>query len=176
MPLTVASCFSVHCRNGLRSYSHRPFCASKKFRHARRESLTDCTNATLGTSARDRRSLAAGWHFRDLMFVTDYRRRVFSTPCSPLRARMRGVCAELDSEVVEFIVEADNLLLLVAFPTIFAISSLCSGSTPAPPIQPAGLTAPVCAYTNRRRPTSPSPAEVYHRRPLSSTSTAKHAS
>lgn len=30
---------------------------SKKFRHARRESLTDCTNATLGTSRSQARSV-----------------------------------------------------------------------------------------------------------------------
>jgi hypothetical protein len=34
-----------------------PLCESKKLRHARLESLTDCTNATLGTSASQPRSV-----------------------------------------------------------------------------------------------------------------------
>ena len=34
-----------------------PVAESKKFRHARRESLTDCTNATLGTSRSQARSV-----------------------------------------------------------------------------------------------------------------------
>ena len=49
---------------------------------------------------------------------------------------MRGVCVDLDAELVEFNGETDHLHLLVAYPTTLAI-------------------------TSGRRPTSPSPAEAH---------------
>lgn len=60
-----------------------------------------------------------------LVFVTKYRRKVFTdamlTYCETI---MRGVCADLDAELVEFNGEADHVHLLVAYPPALAISTL----------------------------------------------------
>lgn len=59
------------------------------------------------------------------MFVTKYRRKVFTdamlTYCE---ATMRGVCADLNAEILEFNGEADHVHLLVAYPPTVAISQL----------------------------------------------------
>ena len=58
-----------------------------------------------------------------LVFVTKYRRRVFTgqmlTFCEHT---MRAVCAELDVELVEFNGEPDHVHLLLAYPPTLAIS------------------------------------------------------
>jgi len=94
---------------------------------------------------------------------------------------MRAVCAELDIELVEFNGEADHAHLLVAYPPTLVISMLVqrlTGRTAyagvAPNI-PVPVSAPACADTCGRRPTSPCPAEAHRCRSSSSTSTAKHA-
>jgi putative transposase len=60
-----------------------------------------------------------------LVFVTKYRRQVFSdamlTFCEHI---MRSVCSELDAESVEFNGEADHVHLLVAYPPAVAIATL----------------------------------------------------
>jgi putative transposase len=60
-----------------------------------------------------------------LVFVTQYRRRVFTDPMLRSCERdLRAVCAELDVDLVEFNGEADHVHLLVAFPPTLAISVL----------------------------------------------------
>jgi putative transposase len=57
--------------------------------------------------------------------VTKYRRQVFTDEMLTFcEHTMRAVCAELDVELVEFNGEADHVHLLVAYPTVFAISTL----------------------------------------------------
>jgi putative transposase len=60
-----------------------------------------------------------------LVFVTKYRRRV-STDAMPTfaEATTRGVCGDLDAELVEFNGEADHVHLLVAYPPTLSISVL----------------------------------------------------
>ncbi|VBA37270.1 hypothetical protein LAUMK13_01552 [Mycobacterium innocens] len=59
-----------------------------------------------------------------LVFVTKYRRRIFTrgmlTFCEHT---LRMVCTGLDVELVEFNVEADHVHLLVAYPPTVAIST-----------------------------------------------------
>lgn len=60
-----------------------------------------------------------------LVFVTKYRRRVFTDPMLTFcEHTLRTVCAELDVELVEFNGEADHVHLLVAYPPTLAISVL----------------------------------------------------
>lgn len=60
-----------------------------------------------------------------LVFVTKYRRRVFTdamlTHCEHT---IRGVCTDLDAELVEFNGEADHVHLLVTYPPTLALSAL----------------------------------------------------
>jgi len=58
-----------------------------------------------------------------LVFVTKYRRSLFTDAILTFTERtMRGVCVDLDAELVEFNGETDHLHLLVAYPTTLAIS------------------------------------------------------
>jgi putative transposase len=58
-----------------------------------------------------------------LVFVTKYRRPVFTDAMLTFTENtMRGVCALLDAELVEFNGEADHVHLLVAYPPTLAIS------------------------------------------------------
>lgn len=60
-----------------------------------------------------------------LVFVTKFRRKLFTDPMLTLtETTMRGVCAELDIDLVEFNGEADHVHLLVAYPPTLAISVL----------------------------------------------------
>ena len=58
-----------------------------------------------------------------LVFVTKYRRSLFTDAILTFTERtMRGVCVDLDAELVEFNSETDHVHLLVAYPTTLAIS------------------------------------------------------
>lgn len=60
-----------------------------------------------------------------LVFVTKYRRRVFTDPMLTFcEHTLRAVCADLEVELVEFNGEADHVHLLVAYPPTLAISTL----------------------------------------------------
>ena len=60
-----------------------------------------------------------------LVFVTKYRRSLFTDAILTFTERtMRGVCVDLDAELVEFNSETDHVHLLVAYPTTLAISVL----------------------------------------------------
>ena len=60
-----------------------------------------------------------------LVFVTKYRRPVFTDAMLIFTEKtMHGVCADLDSELVQFNGEADHVHLLVAYPPTVAISAL----------------------------------------------------
>ncbi len=60
-----------------------------------------------------------------LVFVTKYRRRIFTDHMLTFRERtLQSVRTELDAELVEFNGEADHVHLLVAYPRIMAISVL----------------------------------------------------
>lgn len=60
-----------------------------------------------------------------LVFVTKFRRKLFTDPMLTFtETTMRGVCAELDVDLVEFNGEADHVHLLVAYPPTLAISVL----------------------------------------------------
>jgi putative transposase len=60
-----------------------------------------------------------------LVFVTKYRRPVFTDAMLTFTENtMRGACAELDVELVEFNGEPDHVHLLVAYPPTVAISVL----------------------------------------------------
>lgn len=60
-----------------------------------------------------------------LVLVTKYRRPVFTDAMLTFTENtMRGVCADLDAELVEFNGEADHVHLLVAYPPTLAISAL----------------------------------------------------
>ena len=60
-----------------------------------------------------------------LVFVSKYRRRVFTDAMLTFTEHtMRGVCADLDVELVEFNGETDHVHLLVAYPPTLAISVL----------------------------------------------------
>jgi putative transposase len=60
-----------------------------------------------------------------LVFVTKYRRPVFTDAMLTFTEQtMRGVCAELDVELVEFNGETDHVHLLVGYPPTLAISVL----------------------------------------------------
>jgi putative transposase len=60
-----------------------------------------------------------------LVFVTKYRRPVFTDAMLIFTEKtMRGVCADLDAELVQFNGEADHVHLLVAYPPTVAISAL----------------------------------------------------
>jgi REP element-mobilizing transposase RayT len=60
-----------------------------------------------------------------LVFVTKYRRPVFTDDMLTFAEHtMGGVCAELDTELIEFNGEADHVHLLVAYPPTVAISTL----------------------------------------------------
>jgi REP-associated tyrosine transposase len=59
-----------------------------------------------------------------LVFVTKYRRPVFTDAMLTFTEQtMRGVCAELDVELVEFNGETDHVHLLVGYPPTLAISA-----------------------------------------------------
>jgi len=59
------------------------------------------------------------------VFVTTYRRKVFTNAMLTYCANtMREVCAELNTELVEFNGEADHVHLLVSYPPTLAISTL----------------------------------------------------
>ena len=115
-----------------------------------------------------------------LVLVTKYRRPVFTDEMLTFAENtMRTVCSELDAELVEFNGETDHVHLLVAYPP--TIGDLHPGTAPQRPHRPRGATrihrravsAPACADTSGRRPTSPSPAEAHHCPSSSNTSTAK---
>jgi putative transposase len=60
-----------------------------------------------------------------LVFVTKYRRPVFTDAMLTFTENtMRGVCADLDAELVEFNGQADHVHLLVAYPPTLPISVL----------------------------------------------------
>ncbi len=60
-----------------------------------------------------------------LVFVTKYRHRVFTDRhLSRMEEIMRAVCADFESELVEFNGEADQVHLLVDFPPKVAVSKL----------------------------------------------------
>ncbi|MGJ6127063.1 IS200/IS605 family transposase [Mycolicibacterium sp. Y3] len=60
-----------------------------------------------------------------LVFVTKYRRPVFTDAMLTFTENtMHGVCAELDTELIEFNGETDHVHLLVAYPPTLAISTL----------------------------------------------------
>jgi REP-associated tyrosine transposase len=60
-----------------------------------------------------------------LVLGTKYRRAVFTDAMLTfIETTVRGVCAELDVELVEFNGEADRVHLLVAYPPTLAISAL----------------------------------------------------
>jgi putative transposase len=60
-----------------------------------------------------------------LVFVTKYRHRVFSdTHLKRMEEIMRAVCADFETELVEFNGEANHVHLLVNFPPKVAISKL----------------------------------------------------
>ena len=59
-----------------------------------------------------------------LVFVTKYRRPVFTDAMLTFTEHTRGVCADLDAELVEFNGETDDVHLLVAYPPTVAISVL----------------------------------------------------
>ena len=60
-----------------------------------------------------------------LVFVTTYRRRVFTDEMLTLSENtMRTVCSDLDVELVEFNGETDHVHLLVAYPPTMAISTI----------------------------------------------------
>jgi putative transposase len=60
-----------------------------------------------------------------LVFVTKYRRRVFTDTMPTFTENTMGsVCADLNAELVEFNGESDHLHLLVAYPPTLAISVL----------------------------------------------------
>lgn len=62
---------------------------------------------------------------KDLVFVTNFRRRVFTDDMLTLCEHTTGaVCVELHAELVEFHGEADHVRLLVAYPLTLAISTL----------------------------------------------------
>jgi REP-associated tyrosine transposase len=67
-----------------------------------------------------------------LVFVTKYRRPVFTDAMLTFTENtMRGVCALLDAELVEFNGEADHVHLLVAYPQLWRSPSWCSASKAA---------------------------------------------
>jgi putative transposase len=60
-----------------------------------------------------------------LVFVTKYRHRVFSdTHLRRMEEVMRAVCADFETELVEFNGEANHVHLLVNFPPKVALSKL----------------------------------------------------
>ena len=60
-----------------------------------------------------------------LVFVPKYRRPVFTDAMLTFTENtMRGVCADLDAELVEFNGEADHVHVLLAYPPTLAISVL----------------------------------------------------
>ena len=60
-----------------------------------------------------------------LVFVTKYRRRVFTDQMLTFcEHTVRAVCAELDVELTEFNGEADHIHMLIAYPPTLAISTL----------------------------------------------------
>jgi putative transposase len=59
------------------------------------------------------------------MFVTTYRRRVFTNPLLTFaEANMRAVCANLNAELIEFNGETDHVHPLAAYPPMLATSVL----------------------------------------------------
>lgn len=65
-----------------------------------------------------------------LVFKTKYRRAVFTdTMLTFTEHTTRGVCADLNAELVEFNGEADHVHLLVAYPPTVAISVLAQRLT-----------------------------------------------
>jgi putative transposase len=60
-----------------------------------------------------------------LVFVTKYRRRLFTGPILTFcEHTLRAVCDQLDVELVEFNGEPDHVHLLVAYPPTLPISTL----------------------------------------------------
>lgn len=60
-----------------------------------------------------------------LVFVTKYRRGVFTEPMlTRCEQVMRGVCADFGAELAEFNGEADHVHLLVNYPPKIAVSTL----------------------------------------------------
>lgn len=114
-----------------------------------------------------------------LVFVTKYRRRVFTDAMlTHYEHTMRAVCNDLNAELVEFNSQADHVHLLAAYPPTLAISVRCSDSraaplTPCAANTPLPVSAPASADTSGHHPTSPYPAAAHHRRSSSNTSTDK---
>ena len=114
-----------------------------------------------------------------LVFLTKYRRAVFTDAMLTFcEHTLRGVCAELDVELIEFNGEADHAHLLVAYPPTLAISVLAQrlkGRT-AHPVRREHTGVRVRARMRGHlwsRPTSPSPAEAHPCPSSSNTSTDK---
>jgi putative transposase len=111
-----------------------------------------------------------------LVFVTKYRRAVFTDEMPPHVNTMHAVCADLDVELVEFDGKVDHAHLLVHYPPTPAISALIhrlNGRT-AYTVRRESTGAHVRARTYGHsgvRPTSPSPAQAHRRRSSSNTST-----
>jgi REP element-mobilizing transposase RayT len=112
-----------------------------------------------------------------LVFVTKYRRKLFTgAMLTYTEHTMRGVCADLDVELVEFNGGADHIHLLAPIrphsPYPFSSNaSKAARLTPFVGNSPAHVCVPACAATAGRRPTSLSPAEAHPYRSSSNTST-----
>lgn len=60
-----------------------------------------------------------------IVFVTKYRRRVFSEPdIAALKNIFRVVCADFETELVEVNGESDHVHLLISYPPKFSISAI----------------------------------------------------
>ncbi len=121
----------------------------------------DCKADLLTTQTYRRARHSVSLLHAHLVFVTKYRRAVFTDAMLTFcEHTMRGVCAELDVELVEFNGEADHVHLLVAYPPTLAISILvqrlkgrtayaCAANSPAPVSCPHART-PLVAVLLRR--------------------------
>ena len=103
-----------------------------------------------------------------LVFVTKYRRPVFTDAMLTFTEHtIRGVCAELEAELIEFNGETDHVHLLIPSPPTVAISALVQRlkgrtATRSAVNTAPSVSAPAYADTCGRRPISPSPPEAHH--------------
>ena len=92
----------------------------------------------------------------------------------------RSVCAEMDVELTEFNGEADHVTCSWPIRQHWRSPPWCSDSkaarlTPCAANTQQPASAPACADTSDRRPTSPSPAQAHRCRSSSNTSTSRTA-
>jgi putative transposase len=75
----------------------------------------------------------------DLVFTPRYRRGPFTDALTRFEEIMRAVCADFDTELVEFNGERDHVQLLVHYPPKVAISRLVGSSRASQPAGPPGV-------------------------------------